>query len=61
MLDYIHKKRIDFSKKLLLENMILEKIAPKVGYIDADLYIKKFKKYEGITPGKYRSLKSKDN
>ena len=58
LLDYIHRKRIENSKKLLgKKDLSISQIALNVGYIDSDSYIKKFKKYEGITPGRYREIK----
>ncbi|MEA4889940.1 MAG: helix-turn-helix domain-containing protein [Clostridiaceae bacterium] len=56
-LDYVHKKRISKAKSLL-ENtqMNLKDIATAAGYGNDIALIRAFKKYEGVTPGKYRSI-----
>lgn len=55
ILNYLHKKRIEEAKRLLLtEKVKLEKLAETVGYLNADSFGRTFKKYEGITPGQFR-------
>lgn len=58
--NYINKIRIENSKKLL-ENtdLSVEDISCKVGYSDYYYFNKLFKKYEGITPFKFRKSLSK--
>ena len=57
MLDYISLVRIAEAKKLLLEkNMTIQKIAEKTGFLSDHVFIRAFKKSEGITPGKYKEL-----
>jgi YesN/AraC family two-component response regulator len=58
LLDYINKVRIDQSKLLLSEKKDenLEEIAKEVGYNNARTFTRYFKKYEGITPGKFKEL-----
>ena len=51
---YIHKVRISHSKELLVKDLTMEEIALKVGYFSADSFGRIFKRFEGITPGKYR-------
>ncbi|MGI5971084.1 MAG: helix-turn-helix domain-containing protein [Oscillospiraceae bacterium] len=54
-LDYLHLCRISASKKLLGKSeRPLYEIAREVGYINAKGLIQAFKRYEGITPGRYR-------
>ncbi|WP_409341703.1 helix-turn-helix domain-containing protein [Paenibacillus sp. MBLB4367] len=55
LLDYITRKRIDKAKRLM-ENKELTNahIAQMVGYTNDVVFIRAFKKLEGITPGKYR-------
>ncbi|PYI54052.1 helix-turn-helix domain-containing protein [Paenibacillus flagellatus] len=57
LLDYITRKRIDQAKRLM-ENKELTnaQIAQKVGYTTHVVFIRAFKKLEGIPPGKYREL-----
>jgi two-component system response regulator YesN len=52
---YIDHRRIDQSKKLLLENKLkVYEIAERVGYKNVDYFHKKFKKYVGISPAEFR-------
>jgi AraC-like DNA-binding protein len=56
MLDIINMTRIHHAKLLLTgSHMSLEQVAEKVGYYNSS----SFKKYENITPGQYRALKTK--
>ena len=52
---YIDHKRIEYSKKLLMENRLkVYEIAQQSGYKNVDYFHKKFKKYVGISPAEYR-------
>lgn len=52
---YIDHKRIEYSKKLLLENKLkVYEIAEQAGYKNVDYFHKKFKKYMGGSPIEYR-------
>lgn len=54
---YINTYRIQKSKELLTGgNKNLNEIAHEVGFIDSNAFIRVFKQYEGITPGKYREM-----
>ncbi|PLT45162.1 helix-turn-helix domain-containing protein [Paenibacillus sp. FSL W8-1187] len=57
LLDSIHRTRISRAK-LLIEGKreSISEISRQVGYNDSATFIRVFKKYEGITPGKYREL-----
>jgi len=55
ILDYIHTLRIEECKKLLLKDMTLQDCSDAVGYTDVKTFIRAFKRYEGITPGQYRT------
>jgi len=58
VLEYISKTRVDKSKGLFAEQKYtINDIALKVGYGDTNTFIRTFKKYEGITPGKFRETK----
>lgn len=57
--DFIHVLRLNKAKKLLgEENKLIEDIGEECGYLDKHTFIKVFKKYHGITPGKYREVYS---
>ncbi len=57
-MEYITKYRLSMAKKLLNEtDMKIEEIAERVGYLGSNAFIRMFRKYEGITPGKYRNVK----
>lgn len=53
--DYIARVRMDNAKYLFKNrSLTISEIADKVGYGSDNRLIRVFKKYEGITPGKYR-------
>jgi len=55
--NYINKLRILKAKELLKENkMSIITIAHKIGYVNSNVFIRNFKKYEGITPGQYKDI-----
>ena len=55
LLEYINKHRIDVAKmKLQTTQDSIADIAKDCGYYDSNTFIRVFKKYEGITPGKFR-------
>ncbi|MVP02043.1 helix-turn-helix domain-containing protein [Paenibacillus lutrae] len=55
--EYIARYRLKKAKELLLEtDMKIEDIAGKVGYWGRNSFIRMFRKYEGITPAKYRTM-----
>ncbi len=51
--DYLNKVRVEASKELLKNNIAISEIAQAVGFNDQSYFSKVFKKFEGITPGKY--------
>lgn len=54
-IDFLTRCRIDAAKRLLVEtDMKLDDIAARVGYLGRSSFIKSFRKYESVTPGKYR-------
>lgn len=62
ILDYIHLLRIEESKKLLVQDKTIKFCAESIGYTDVKTFIRAFKRYEGITPGQYRTkLQSLDD
>jgi YesN/AraC family two-component response regulator len=55
--EYIVAKRMDEAKLMLRDsNLTMLQIALKIGYANDIGFIRAFKKYEGITPGKYREM-----
>ena len=49
--------RINKAKELLKrEELTIAQIGQAVGYSNANAFIRVFKNYEGITPGKYKSM-----
>lgn len=57
LLDYIHKYRIKQAKWMMKSRQeSISDISRLVGYNDAATFIRVFKKYEGITPGKYKEI-----
>lgn len=53
--DYLAAVRLDRAKKLLAETeMLVKDISNAVGYEDDHVFIRRFKKYTGKTPGQYR-------
>lgn len=57
LLDYLHKHRIVRAKEwMVLHQESVSDVSKLVGYNDAATFIRVFKKYEGITPGKYKEM-----
>ncbi len=55
LVDYINKKKIEEAKKLLTDtNQTVSGIALKFGFCNQSYFSKVFKKFEGITPKKFR-------
>jgi len=58
LLDYINKTRLVQAKLLLNDGKYtVSEISLKVGYNDVNTFHRIFKKFEGITPGRYREVK----
>lgn len=57
LLDYINKTRLVQAKLLLIGGKYtVSEISLKVGYNDVNTFHRIFKKFEGITPGRYREV-----
>ncbi|KAI7256420.1 hypothetical protein KC345_g10991, partial [Hortaea werneckii] len=54
--DYISRVRTAAAKTLLQEGVTIEEISARVGFTSSSAFIRVFKKYEGITPGRFKSL-----
>ena len=53
--DYLNKMRVESAKELLLKtDFTIKDIANKSGYNNDQCLTRFFKRYEGVTPGKYR-------
>lgn len=57
MVDYIHQLRIQRCNEYMEQGMSVTDCAQKVGYINAKSLIRAYKRYEGITPGQYKTQK----
>jgi len=56
MAEYANSLRINESKRLLRStNMTIREISASLGYNNILSYVRFFKKYEGVTPGEYRT------
>ena len=60
VLNYINHYRIEKAKEILTqeEGITLSETARRVGYSSSQTLIRIFKRYEGVTPGQYRSGKT---
>ena len=55
--DYITRVRIDEAKRLIRETKdTFDHIAEQVGYLNAKILARTFKKTEGILPSQYRAM-----
>ncbi|MBP1988569.1 helix-turn-helix transcriptional regulator [Paenibacillus eucommiae] len=53
--DYVNRKRIDYALHLLKEGSYsVGQISTMSGFTNENVFIRVFKRYEGITPGQYR-------
>ncbi len=58
---YVDHRRIEHSKKLLLENRLkVYEIAEQVGYKNVDYFHKKFRKYMEMSPAEFRKRQGLD-
>lgn len=58
--EYIDKLRIEKAKELiLLDGLTINETAERVGYVNSNVFIRSFKKLEGVTPGKYKGMEKK--
>ncbi len=62
LIDYIHSRRVEASKPLLLAChpvLNIEQVARQVGYTSVLTYARAFKRMEGMPPGAYRKIHGK--
>ncbi|MBO9605814.1 MAG: helix-turn-helix transcriptional regulator, partial [Paenibacillaceae bacterium] len=56
--EYIARKRVMMAKQLLVDQALtVEEIGMRIGYANVLTFRRAFKKYSGITPGEYRTMK----
>ena len=56
--EYLAILRMEKAKSLLEEtNLQIKEVSVQVGYEDARVFLRRFKKYTGKTPGQYREEK----
>lgn len=54
-IQYVTMIRMDRARELLINSdMQIKDIVTEIGYIDVANFVRKFKNYEGVTPGQYR-------
>lgn len=59
LLDHINRLRVEEAKKIMKNKELrLEEIAARTGFTNINTFIRVFKKYEHVTPGRYRELLS---
>lgn len=51
---YIHLVRLEHAKVILREGKTLKECSDAVGFADVKTFIRIFKQFEGVTPGKYK-------
>ncbi len=57
-IEFVTRCRMDAARRLLVDtDRKIDEIALEVGYLGRHSFIKTFRKYEGVTPGKYRELR----
>lgn len=58
--DYLAGLRLEQARILLIQtNMKIREISSAVGYEDDHMFMRRFKKYTGKTPGQYRKENTK--
>lgn len=58
--DFLGKIRVEKAKEMIsTTNKSINSICFEVGYINVNSFIRSFKKFEGITPGRYRDIISR--
>lgn len=60
LLDFVHKVRLQKAKELMHTDINIKDIAQQVGYLESKALIRSFKRYEGITPGKFRETSANE-
>ncbi len=54
--DYLNRRRVDSARELLKQmDLPVHQVASMAGFANLQTFIRVFKKYEGLSPGRYRS------
>ena len=57
LVDYVTHVRVQQAKKLIQDGgMSVQEVAERCGFLSSTVFIRTFKKKEGITPGKYKEV-----
>lgn len=57
LFDFIYRIRMEKAKEMLKdERHNIKEVAEKVGYLNSAIFIRAFKKFEGVTPGSYKEM-----
>ena len=56
LIDFIQRCRIQKAKEIIRGGDSVQSAATAVGYGSSDTFIRNFKKYEGMTPGRYQEI-----
>ncbi|SET55985.1 response regulator [Paenibacillus sp. NFR01] len=57
--EYVARRKLQKAKELLLKtNLPIQEIASRTGYQTVKYFNKLFKEYEGMSPGRYRSMRN---
>ncbi|WP_150268852.1 AraC family transcriptional regulator [Paenibacillus tepidiphilus] len=60
MIDYLNQVRIEKAKQLLVDSdLTIKQIAAEVGYYNVQSFNRFFRKYEGMPPSSYKSVKNR--
>ena len=55
---YVTMMGMNRAKEVVVNsNMQIKDVVAEVGYIDVANFVRKFKNYEGMTPGQYREMR----
>ncbi|GGF81048.1 hypothetical protein GCM10010912_27680 [Paenibacillus albidus] len=54
--DFINQTRISEAKLFLQQGISIEEVSVQTGFSSSNAFIRVFKKYEGLTPGKYKNI-----
>jgi AraC-like DNA-binding protein len=60
---FLFKEKMDRAAFLLkaYRNIPIKEIAVRIGFCSSDYFIRKFKEYYGVVPGKYREFKASNH
>jgi len=60
--DFLHKEKMNRAAFLLrTRDITVKEVSRRIGFCTCDYFIRKFKEYYGIVPGRYKSFKTKSS